>query len=127
MMRRCGLPIVLLLLHLAPCAAVAAPVGPHARAHRAARAGTAARRAAAPAAAVKHDGMPRTLDDVHIEGEIPVPQVLFITTRDPRRFMDFQQHRYLATPVQLGTQTALPTWLAVPPVTPEDPRKEISR
>ena len=56
---------------------------------------------------------PRTLDDIHIEGEIPVPQVLFITARDQRRFMDFQQQRYLRTSRQLGEDTIFPTWVVV--------------
>jgi len=55
----------------------------------------------------------RRLDDIHIEGEIPVPQVLFITARDQRRFMDFQQQRYLRTSRQLGEDTIFPTWVVV--------------
>jgi hypothetical protein len=52
---------------------------------------------------------PRRLEDIHIEGEVPVPQVLFITARDQRRFMDFHHRRYLRTSQQLGEATALPT------------------
>jgi hypothetical protein len=37
-----------------------------------------------------------------------VPQVLFITARDQRRFMEFQHHRYLRTSRQLGEATPLP-------------------
>ncbi len=48
---------------------------------------------------------PRTLDDIHIEGEIPVPQVLFITAREQRRIMGFQHHRYARTSLQLGEAT----------------------
>jgi len=72
-------------------------------------------------------GMPRTLSDVHIEGEIPVPQVLFITARDQRRFMDFQHHRYLRSSTQLGEDTPFPTWVAVIHGSPADSRKETSR
>lgn len=48
---------------------------------------------------------PRTLDDIHIEGEIPVPQVLFITAREQRRIMGFQHQRYARTSLQLGEAT----------------------
>jgi len=51
----------------------------------------------------------RRLSDIHIEGEIPVPQVLFITARDQRRFMDLHHHRYLRTSTQVGEATPLPT------------------
>jgi hypothetical protein len=57
---------------------------------------------------------PRTLDDIHIEGEIPVPQVLFITARDQRRFMEFQHHRYTRTSLELGRGTAMPSRVVVP-------------
>jgi len=57
---------------------------------------------------------PRTLDDIHIEGEIPVPQVLFITARDQRRFMEFQHHRYARTSLELGRGTAMPSRIVIP-------------
>ncbi len=72
------------------------------------------------------DGMPRTLDDVHIEGEIAVPQVLFITAREQRRFMDFQHHRFMRNSKQLGEETPYPTWVAVTHDQPIDRRKEKS-
>jgi outer membrane receptor protein involved in Fe transport len=65
---------------------------------------TAAARSAAP-----KDGAPRRLTDVHIEGEMPVPQVLFITARDQRRYVDFQHQRYLRDSRALGAATATPT------------------
>ena len=69
---------------------------------------------------------PRTLDDIHIEGEIPVPQVLFITARDQRRFMEFQHHRYTRTSLELGRGTAMPSRVVVPEASPvvgkENPR-----
>jgi hypothetical protein len=55
----------------------------------------------------------RTLDDIQIEGEIPVPQVLFITTRDQRRFMGFQYRRYLRTSRKIGEDTAVPSRIIV--------------
>jgi hypothetical protein len=72
-------------------------------------------------------GVPRTVQPTHIEGEIPVPQVLFITARDQRRFVDFQHHRYLKTSLELGQQTAFPTRIAVVGNRPVEARKEIDR
>ena len=69
---------------------------------------------------------PRTLDDIHIEGEIPVPQVLFITARDQRRFMEFQHHRYARTSLELGRGTAMPSRIVVPEPSPAE-RKENQR
>lgn len=60
----------------------------------------------------------RTLDDIHIEGEIPVPQVLFITARDQRRFLDFQHSRYLRTSRELAAATPLPTRILLNRVEP---------
>ena len=68
----------------------------------------------------------RTLDDIHIEGEIPVPQVLFITARDQRRFIEFQHRRYLRTGAQLGQATEMPGWIVVTR-TPIPAGKEIAR
>jgi hypothetical protein len=56
---------------------------------------------------------PRKLQDIHIEGEIPVPQVLFITARDQRRFVDFQQRRYLRTSRELAEQTNFPSRISL--------------
>ena len=69
---------------------------------------------------------PRTLDDIHIEGEIPVPQVLFITARDQRRFMEFQHHRYTRTSLELGRGTAMPSRIVIPEPGPAA-RKENQR
>jgi stringent starvation protein B len=57
---------------------------------------------------------PRRLEDVSIEGEVPVPQVLFVTAREQRRGIEFQQHRYLPTARALGQATPLPRWIATP-------------
>ena len=69
-------------------------------------------------------GETRTLQDIHIEGEIPVPQVLFITARDQRRFVDFQTRRYLKTSQEVGTQTAFPSRIVVIGSQPADAQKE---
>jgi hypothetical protein len=67
-----------------------------------------------PATAREHTaGGPRTLEDIHIEGEIPVPQVLFITTRDQRRFVGFQHRRYQRTSRKIGEDTAMPSRVMV--------------
>jgi len=70
---------------------------------------------------------PRTLQDIHIEGEIPVPQVLFITARDQRRFLDLRHRRYLRTSQQVGEQTVFPSWIGVTGNHPTDARKETPR
>ena len=58
------------------------------------------------------------LDDIHIEGEIPVPQVLFITAREQRRFMEFQHHPNTRTSLELGRGTAMPSRIVVPEPSP---------
>jgi hypothetical protein len=68
----------------------------------------------------------RTLEDIHIEGEIAVPQVLFITARDQRRFMEFQDRRYLRSSAQLGAASVLPGWMIVSH-TPHTAGKEIAQ
>jgi len=55
----------------------------------------------------------RTLEDIHIEGEIPVPQVLFITTRDQRRFVGFQHQRYIRSSRKVGEDTVVPSRVIV--------------
>jgi hypothetical protein len=98
-----------------PSTAAAAPAGRQAGAPRSGvpvkATGTSGQRSATahnPSAAST-----RTLDDIHIEGEIPVPQVLFITTRDQRRFLGFQHRRYLRTSRTIGEDTALPSRIIV--------------
>lgn len=71
-------------------------------------------------------GAPRRLEDIHIEGEIPTPQVLFITARDQRRFLDLQDRRYLRTAQQLADSTRLPAQVLVNRVRPAHD-KETSR
>lgn len=50
----------------------------------------------------------RTLDAIRIEGEIDVPQVLFITARDYRRFRDATPARYQTTPANIAKTIPLP-------------------
>ncbi len=145
MTRTLGILAALLLATALPAHAGTADVRVHARtdslraragtragARHAATAGPPTSRSPGHAAATDrpatHAGaMPRTLGDIHIEGETPVPQVLFITARDQRRFMDFQHYRYLKTTTQLGETTPFPTWVAVIHTPPMDSPKETSR
>lgn len=67
----------------------------------------------------------RTLEPIHIEGELDVPEVLFITARDQRRIVEFQHRRYLKTSAEL-LRDAPPTRLVVargaaPAVAPAPP------
>jgi hypothetical protein len=87
---------------------------------------TRARSAADTSARARSRVGTRMLDDIHIEGEIPVPQVLFITARDQRRFMEFQHHRYQKTSVELGRATATPSRVVVTAPAPVE-RKENQR
>jgi len=84
----------------------------------------AAKPAATSAAQAETGAGPRKLQDIHIEGEIPVPQVLFITAREQRRFMDSQHRRYLRTSREVGEQAVFPTRIAVVGQPPMDARKE---
>ena len=72
-------------------------------------------------------GAKRTLQDIHIEGEIPVPQVLFITARDQRRFVDFQHRRYVQTSQEVGVQTIFPSEIALTSDAPAALPRETSR
>lgn len=57
---------------------------------------------------------PRKLEDIHIEGQLPAPQVLFITARDQRRFVDFQHARYLRSAREIGAGVRMPRRFVVP-------------
>ncbi|NNF07997.1 MAG: hypothetical protein HKN21_14635 [Candidatus Eisenbacteria bacterium] len=55
------------------------------------------------------------LEDVQIEGEIDVPQVLFITARDSRRIRDKVHQNYLKSPSDVIRSVRLPRYLHVQP------------
>lgn len=57
---------------------------------------------------------PRKLEDIHIEGQMPAPQVLFITARDQRRFLDFQHARYLRPAREIAGDARMPKRFVVP-------------
>ena len=69
----------------------------------------------------------RRLEDVYIEGEIPVPQVLFVTGRDQRRCFDFQHQRYLQQSLEANRKAAAPTWVRVVGNRPISGRKDAAR
>jgi hypothetical protein len=130
-MPRAPLRLALLLLlagSRAPAAATPAraPAAAPAPSGRRTTAVTRARSAADTSARARSRVGTRMLDDIHIEGEIPVPQVLFITARDQRRFMEFQHHRYQKTSVELGRATATPSRVVVTAPAPVE-RKENQR
>ena len=116
MTRRWIICLCLLAMVLASLAGAASPKKKTA----ASAPSTMKRKAAAPKQTVaKRDSSartvaaPRRLEDIHIEGEIPAPQVLFITARDQRRFTKFHHRRYLKSSVQVGETTLLPTRVAL--------------
>ena len=107
---------------LAACVALPADAAPAKR-----KAPPARKAAAGPGASVtatpppaRTVAAPRRLEDIHIEGEIPAPQVLFVTARDQRRLTQFHHRRYLRTSAQVGEATPLPTRVALTthPATP---------
>ena len=55
----------------------------------------------------------RRLEVTHIQGDIPVPQVLFVTARDQRRFMSVHHQRYLKSSRKLAESTPLPERMIV--------------
>ena len=67
-------------------------------------------RAGRPAA---RTGVVRTLEAINIEGEIAVPQVLFITARDVRRYRDGMGLKFQLNAIEAGRSTVLPSRLRV--------------
>ena len=124
-MRLCVVWILALGVALGAAPALAAPAA-HARKAAPKKKTVAHAKAAKDSSttAAKASG-PRTLQDIHIEGEIPTPQVLFITARDQRRFVDFQTQRYLKTSKEVGEQTVFPSRIVVTGGRPADQAKEI--
>jgi hypothetical protein len=80
------------------------------------RAAADSTRHAAPAAATtKKPAGVRTLEAINIEGEIAVPQVLFITARDTRRFRDGLGATYRMSAVDVARALTLPGRVRVVP------------
>ncbi len=59
-----------------------------------------------------------TLDDIMIEGEIDVPQVLFITSRDHLRRSDLLHHLYLTDAAALASLLSMGSGVDVSAVQP---------
>jgi len=55
----------------------------------------------------------RTLEAIHIEGEVAVPQVLFITARDVRRFRDGLGSKYQRSATDVAQSVSPPHRLRV--------------
>jgi hypothetical protein len=90
---------------------------------RAAKPKASTARAGAASGAVGRAGVaPRRLEDIQIQGEIPAPQVLFITARDQRRFLGSQHRRFLRTARELGEATPLPSEVIVTRPEPMTPK-----
>ena len=68
------------------------------------------------------DKATRTLDAITIEGEIAVPQVLFITSRDFRRHRDGIDAKFRKNALEVARPTGLPTRLRI--VGPQSHHKE---
>jgi hypothetical protein len=106
------------LLLLAVALAVPAWAGspPPARSHIAASRHVATKHAPAARTVTHARGArdtTRTLEAIHIEGELDVPEVLFITARDQRRIVEFQHRRYLRTSTELLRETTIPPRVVV--------------
>jgi hypothetical protein len=135
MTRHLPLVVLLVALALAPAAhaqsATSSAKSARASSVRSSKAKTPASKTAASKSAASTTPAPpagnRTLDEIHIEGEVAVPQVLFITARDQRRYLDFQHRRYLKSSRQLGESTVYPQFIQVTPTSANEARKETSR
>lgn len=78
----------------------------------------ATKKVTAPGPTAARSAGPRRLEDIQIEGEVPVPQVLFITARDQRRFLESHHDLYLRTSRELGEGTPLPARVVLTPSAP---------
>jgi hypothetical protein len=66
-----------------------------------------------PAAKGSKTGGIRTIDAINIEGEIAVPQVLFITSRDNRRYRDGMGKNFRLGTLDVARSLAMPDRLCV--------------
>lgn len=109
-MNRTALVLLFALLAAVPAAAAPAQRAP------AKRAASAAPAAAAPSA--------RTLDDVHIEGELEVPRVTFITVRQPHRFHDYARPTSVRPAARMAADAARAAAFSPVPQPAPEARKE---
>ena len=66
----------------------------------------------------------RTIDAINIEGEIAVPQVLFITSRDTRRYRDGLGKNFRLGTLDVTRSIAMPSRLCVAGKSGSEPFKE---
>lgn len=115
-----ALALACALLAAAPAAGAASrPAAAHARPVAAAKA-KATRSATAPAA----EPGTRRLEDVHIEGELEVPRVTFITVRQPHRFTDYVRATSVRPARRMAADATLPAWIPAFTTAASDARKE---
>ena len=81
-----------------------------------------ARRASVPAPAAEPAS--RRLAAVHIEGELEVPRVTFITVRQPHRFRDYTRATSVRSSRSLAADATFPAWIPPAPTPASDARKE---
>jgi hypothetical protein len=107
----------------ATAAGGAAPPRPAAAAKPSA---TAKSRRAAPTAppAPSATAAERRLEDVHIEGELEVPRVTFITVRQPHRFTDYARATSVRSSRRMAADATFPAWMPAPQNTASEARKE---
>jgi hypothetical protein len=72
----------------------------------------AAEQGSEPASKKNADGKARTLDAIQIEGEVDMPQVLFITARERYRTMDHLHRNYVKNCSQIGKEAQIPKRLS---------------
>jgi hypothetical protein len=56
----------------------------------------------------------RTLDEITIEGEIPLPQVLFIASREQPSYADLVHRTFVRSSADVGRATSLPVRVWAP-------------
>lgn len=66
----------------------------------------------------------RTIDAINIEGEIAVPQVLFITSRDTRRYRDGLGKNFRTGTLDVTRSIVMPNRLCVAGESGSEPFKE---
>ena len=65
--------------------------------------------------------VPRTLDEIMIEGELHLPQVLFITSRESARPLDWLEHYAAPSAFEVARATPFPSRIdVIPPFDPAD-------
>lgn len=108
--RACIVAVLAVASLAAGAGAAAAPPSKAAAADSTAHARAAVKPAAQPASGARKI---RTIDAINIEGEIAVPQVLFITSRDNRRYRDGLGKGFRMGTLDVARSLAMPKRLCV--------------